>query len=206
MSSDVEEVRSILVALIPQMKACKILDAQEVDALKSILRHKLFVKNCQVVLDVFDALDAATAEGATRASFFVGSKRRVSNSEQKYAGMAAKAFEGSPHVKVSFNEQLFGFEADIVLRVSASLSGPAATAADPAAAVTGDGSDAVVVNVEIDGSHHTQPVSQLFCHWRDRYLTERRGVVVKRIDLMSANERGLSDADIIKRFREMNFC
>ena len=88
-------------------------------------------------------------------------------------------------MEVRCGEMLFGFEADVVLRVW-----------------RGDGS-VRIVNVELDGPHHRQAKKKRFCALRDWYLREVRGVVVVRWDLMSPEVQRMRDGDVIKAYHRI---
>ena len=70
--------------------------------------------------------------------------------ERNYAKIARETFSDSKHVNVVTNEMLFGFEADVVLRIKAL----GATR---------------IVNLELDGDFHQRP-SLLFSKNRDRCI------------------------------------
>jgi very-short-patch-repair endonuclease len=183
MTSGIDEVPSVLVTFTPKIRECKEhLNKQDVDILKFILAVRCETKHDKTVSGLFEVLNQISTENAC--SFFFNTqladvnKRRQSKGEVRYQKLASKAFDGMLTVKTSYNECLFGYEADIVLRM---------------------GSD--VINVEVDGIQHKQAVKKRFCGWRDRYLSEKHGIIVKRIDLMSHEERSLTDQDIIERFR-----
>ena len=92
------------------------------------------------------------------------------------ASLSASEFgqgdSSSFHVAVSSNEYLFGFEADIVLRVS--LRGD-----DAANVKDASGASTKVVNVEIDGYHHGNARHRRLDAIRDSYL-QSKGVSVAR--------------------------
>jgi hypothetical protein len=147
---------------------------------QSILGYLFVFRSLIAVIESFDIGVDVSGVSFSQDQLFGSDKSRVSNSELRYHKLVSKAFDGLANVNVSFNEQLVGYEADIVLRVGSA-----------------------VINVEVDGPFHKQAVKQRFCYWRDRYLTERQGVTMKRFDLMCADENSLSDEDIINRFRQM---
>jgi len=91
--------------------------------------------------------------------------------EDTYKNLVVQVFSDSDTVSVSTNEMLFGFEADIVLRIRQEL-----------------GRVVRIVNIEIDGFYH-QRSSVQFSNHRDKYLTETHGVEVIRIDLASTSNR-----------------
>jgi uncharacterized protein YukE len=183
MNSEMEEVQSVLVAITQKIRECKEpLNKQDVDILKFILNFNFKEKDDNAVLDLFEALDQKSTENfysaLSKTHLADVNKRRQSKAEVKYQKLASKVFNSMPTVKSSFNERLFGYEADIVFRIGSA-----------------------VINVEVDGIHHKNVVKKRFCGWRDRYLSQRHGIIVKRIDLMTLEERSLSDQDIIERFR-----
>jgi hypothetical protein len=79
-----------------------------------------------------------------------------------------KTFENSA-ILVSSNEHIFNlFESDIILRIPL-VNSPSL-------------SHSVIVNVEVDGTHHLRERKKRFCMLRDRYL-KSQGVVIARIDI-----------------------
>jgi hypothetical protein len=89
-----------------------------------------------------------------------------SRSERKVALQIATSIKDIPGVLLSFNEILFGFEADVVCRL-------------PEA----DGSF-LTFNFEVDGVHHKDRRKDYFCKLRDAYLDKIHGVRIVRIDAM----------------------
>jgi very-short-patch-repair endonuclease len=48
--------------------------------------------------------------------------------------------------------------------------------------MTGSISESVIINIEVDGSHHLQERKKRFCVLRDRHL-ESQGVFIERINV-----------------------
>jgi hypothetical protein len=95
-----------------------------------------------------------------------GSSR--SSAEKQVFNIARKTFENSS-ILVSSNEYLFNlFEGDIILKIPI-INGPSP-------------SHNVIINIEVDGSHHLRERKKRFCMLRDRYL-KSQGVVIERIDV-----------------------
>ena len=80
---------------------------------------------------------------------------------------------------MTMNECIYGFEADLVLRVP-----------DPY-----NNQEKRIVNIEIDGVDHDSPKARLYDTLRDKYLTEKHGVVVRRIKLGDERRR-LEDEEL----------
>lgn len=103
--------------------------------------------------------------------------RAGSYTEKRYRLLVAKAMQRlrlqSSRTRLESNIWLHGFEADLVLY---SLAGE--WDARPA------GESEVVINIEIDGPHHKQQATTLFCGLRDEYLSLRHGIKVVRLDVM----------------------
>ena len=76
-----------------------------------------------------------------------------------------KLFKDRQHINILTNKYLFGFEADIIVRVTHSNSKES------------------IINVEIDGIHHRRPVKRLFCRRRDEYLILNHNIRVIRVKL-----------------------
>jgi hypothetical protein len=99
-------------------------------------------------------------------------KSRPSFIESRYANVLASMLEGPECILVnktaivSMNENLHGFEADIVARITEK-----------------DAGKTQVVNIEIDGVGHNTLRGHRFSSLRDKYLTERHNVLIVRIKL-----------------------
>jgi hypothetical protein len=85
--------------------------------------------------------------------------------EKKYAHSIMKLFKDRQNINILTKKYLFGFEADIIVRVTHS-----------------NGKESII-NVEIDGIHHHRPVKRLFCRRRDDYLILKNNVRVIRVKL-----------------------
>ena len=96
------------------------------------------------------------------------SERRVASVVRKYLK------QHRPEARVTLNEMLHGFEADVVVRL------PAASAR----------SSERVLNIEVDGPKHGMTRKKHFTRRRDEYLTQRRGCVVVRVDVCRLQETG----------------
>jgi hypothetical protein len=91
-----------------------------------------------------------------------------SSAEKQVLNIVRKIFENSS-ISVSSNEYLFNlFESDIILRIPM-VNGPSP-------------SHSVIINIEVDGSHHLRERKKRFCMLRDKYL-ESQGVIIERIDV-----------------------
>jgi hypothetical protein len=106
-----------------------------------------------------------------------------SSHERQYFKLATVAYKGIPHVSVSSNEMLFGFESDLVIRISPNGGLP------------------IIINVEVDGPHHKYNLkTQRFGALRDQHLQEEHGVRVVRWDLMSKEQQAKEEGDIVADF------
>jgi hypothetical protein len=94
-----------------------------------------------------------------------GSSNFQSHSERKYATHIINLFRHEPHIEILTNRYLFGFEADIIIRV------------------LHDNGRVSVINVEIDGIHHQRSRKQMFSKYRDEFLICTHRVQVVRVNL-----------------------
>jgi hypothetical protein len=91
-----------------------------------------------------------------------------SSAEKELFNIARETFENTS-ILVSSNEYLFNlFESDIILKIP-TVSGPSS-------------SHSVIINIEVDGSHHLRERKKRFCMLRDKY-SKSQGVVIERIDV-----------------------
>jgi hypothetical protein len=112
--------------------------------------------------------------------------------------LARKALDASANVELSSNEMLWGFEADIVIRVY--------DGADAAMPMPMQGSPEApkhIINVEIDGPRHANARTRGFTQRRDEHLRLARGVRVVRWDLMSQEQQKKRDDEIMQDFRDL---
>jgi hypothetical protein len=86
----------------------------------------------------------------------------------------------NPTVHITHNEMLYGFESDIVLRVTSVESSQQQSRVPD-----------IIRNVEVDGITHLQPRKRKFCNLRDIYLEDKYGIKVSRIRV--PDRRRLSD-------------
>jgi very-short-patch-repair endonuclease len=108
--------------------------------------------------------------------------------EKKYFNLGLTAFKDMRHVRLDHSIYLHSFEADIVVYV-----------ADPKT-----GKTIRIINIEIDGEVHRSNIKKKrFCKMRDRYLIEKHGVEIVRVDLMSVEEQRKSDKSIVKWFQSL---
>ena len=105
--------------------------------------------------------------------------------------LAVKALNGFADVELSSNEMLFGFEADIVLRVY-----------DEADVAQGGprGTPKYIINVEIDGPSHSYATKHRFTQLRDEHLRLMHGVRVVRWDVMSPEHQRKGKKEIMRDF------
>jgi hypothetical protein len=97
----------------------------------------------------------------------VGAK--TSRFEKAFAAEIRSALLNDSAVeKVLTATLLQGFEADIIVVLKEGVR-----------------SGGRMINIEIDGTHHSLPSKRRFCHLRDKYLREKYGVDVRRIDMDS---------------------
>jgi hypothetical protein len=119
-----------------------------------------------------------------------------SRAEKEYMQLARKALDASANVELSSNEMLWGFEADIVIRVY-----DGADAAMPMPMRQPRGTKHII-NVEIDGPRHANARTRGFTQRRDEHLRLARGVRVVRWDLMSQEQQKKRDG-IMQDFRDL---
>lgn len=101
------------------------------------------------------------------AGYRVGSN--TSRFEKSFAKEIRNALVNEALVeRVSTATLLHGFEADIIIVLKEDVGG------------TGR-----LINIEIDGTHHSLPSKRRFCYMRDKYLTEKHRIDVRRIDMDS---------------------
>ena len=96
-----------------------------------------------------------------------------STSESSITGVVMKyCLDNNIKVSISRNENLHGFEADIIIR-----------------------QDKKIVNIEVDGPLHQYPKRILFTNRRDEYLTQQHGCVVARLDITAFRKKKWRDAE-----------
>jgi hypothetical protein len=88
-----------------------------------------------------------------------------SYSERMYAKHIINLFRHESHIEILTNRYLFGFEADIVIKLMH------------------NNGKVSLINVEIDSIHHQRTKKKLFCKYRDEYLICTHGVQVVRVDI-----------------------
>jgi hypothetical protein len=86
--------------------------------------------------------------------------------ERKFANHIKESLKDQPNTDIYTNKYLFGFEADVIVRVAH------------------ENGKVSVVNFEIDGFHHQRSQKRLFCKYRDSFL-RKYGVHVHRVRLSS---------------------
>jgi hypothetical protein len=106
--------------------------------------------------------------------------------EDYYFSRAKCAFNAHETVVLSCNEFLFGFEADIVIRIYDDSSKKSVSK---------------IINIEIDGPTHRYTFrKQCFCALRDEHLKRVHGVEITRWDLLSPTQQRKKDAEIESDF------
>lgn len=108
--------------------------------------------------------------------------------EQRVQKQVDFILQQKPTVQITYNEMLYGFECDIVLRVTSvdglSQSLPLSRPQVPA----------IIRNFEVDGITHLQPRKRKFCNLRDLYLEDKHGISVSRLRL--PDRTTLTDQDL----------
>jgi hypothetical protein len=112
-------------------------------------------------------VDESTRRISTDSSFLQPGNFQ-SSAEKQVFNIARKTF-GNSSILVSSDEYLFNlFQSDIILKIPM-INGPSP-------------SHSVIINIEVDGSHHLRERKKRFCMLRDKYL-KSQGVVIERIDV-----------------------
>jgi hypothetical protein len=115
-----------------------------------------------------------------------GEAKELTRIEQRVQDQVKAILQNKPTVHITYNEMLYGFESDIVLRVT-STDNAQQTALVPD----------IIRNVEVDGITHLQPRKRKFCNLRDIYLEDKYGIKVSRIrlpDRQNISDDSLYDA------------
>eukprot|EP01041_Mallomonas_annulata_P035504 gene35504-58471_t len=99
------------------------------------------------------------------------SKSSSSEVERRVADLASQILSSQFQCTVSVNEFLFGFEADVVMRLD----------------------NGTILNLEVDGPKHGHPSKKRFCALRDDLLQEKNVRVVR---LSTRDIDGLSQSDL----------
>ena len=104
----------------------------------------------------------------------VSKKKQVNTLESRVQEQVNIILQDNPTVHITYNEMLYGFESDIVLRVTnAGTIDGTTTSLEPA----------IIHTIEVDGIAHLQPRKRKYCHLRDIYLRDQYGIEVSRIRL-----------------------
>eukprot|EP01041_Mallomonas_annulata_P007242 gene7242-14775_t len=103
-------------------------------------------------------------------------KSTSSRVERRVADLVSQILSSQSQCTVSVNEFLFGFEADVVMRLE----------------------NGKIVNLEVDGPTHDYPSRKRFCSLRDDLLREKNVRVVR---LGTRDIKGLSQSDLRKKLK-----
>lgn len=98
--------------------------------------------------------------------------KSITSIEKQVQEQVDLLLQHNPTVQITHNEMLYGFESDIVLRVSNMDSGSSQELGQV---------PAIIRNVEIDGITHLQPRRRKFSNLRDIYLEDKYNIKVSRI-------------------------
>jgi len=110
----------------------------------------------------------------------------VNASQRRYAALTEKYFGSYKDIKVTYNEYLEGFEADIVIRKQLP-----------------NGKTTAVLNIELDGPVHKIPRKMKFCDLRDEHLKTNYDVRVVRWDLVSNTLMRMKQSEKAQLFHDV---
>eukprot|EP01041_Mallomonas_annulata_P005699 gene5699-11491_t len=106
------------------------------------------------------------------------SKSSSSEVERRVADLVSQILSSQLQCTVSVNEFLFGFEADVVMRLDSGKT----------------------LNLEVDGPIHEYPSKKRFCSLRDDLLREKNVLVIR---LSTRDIDGLSQSDLREKLKIM---
>jgi hypothetical protein len=141
-----------------------------------------YVKHSQTLLDIAISEHKDNVLSSSIAGLLA--QYGLNKSERKIADYVENYLQHHfPGAKLSRNEMLHGFEADIVIRLPSTEPNDSSD--------SGNGEETVdyknIINIEVDGPLHHFPKKKIFTARRDAYLSQQFGYRIYRMDITTIN-------------------